>query len=428
MGNNFFNQEFLDILPDSEICELLKKYRAGDKNAYNTIIEHHFKLILIIIRKYFHTTEIEQEDLFDIGAFGLIKAIKNFDEKKGIKFATYATRVITNEILMALRKEKKHRAVYSYNIAFGKDNETEIIELFPSKQNIEHEYIEKQLIITLSKITANDASILTSQEKLVLNYLYGLNGYPRKLQSDIGAIINMTQSGVSRVIKRALIKVRNEISKYGYEINEHNQKKSRKSAVNVFESENGNNICKGDKVIPSSIYDILKPYSKIAINSAISKLRAEEQDLLRKCYGQDFSSLCIVDEILDKKEKNKLKIITKKILNLLQNKKEEPKEEKRTNEPKRPVDKVEENMTISEVFEENIIDTTSITIDENFIEMVNSLPFEKAMILSLKYGLSSNKTYSDEEISSILKVTKEHINLVIKDFFNNYQMINRGSL
>ena len=65
MGNNFFNQEFLDILPDSEICELLKKYRTGDKNAYNTIIEHHFKLILIIIRKYFHTTEIEQEDLFE---------------------------------------------------------------------------------------------------------------------------------------------------------------------------------------------------------------------------------------------------------------------------------------------------------------------------------------------------------------------------
>ena len=77
--------------------EALAAMRAGDKGARQRLIEHNLRLVAHIIKKYYAGAK-EQEDLISIGSIGLIKAVDTFDETKGPRLATYASRCIENAI------------------------------------------------------------------------------------------------------------------------------------------------------------------------------------------------------------------------------------------------------------------------------------------------------------------------------------------
>ena len=87
--------------------ECLQKIKEGDQQARDYFIEHNLRLVAHIIKKYYASYK-EQEDLISIGTIGLIKAVGTFDSNKGIRFATYASRCIENEILMHFRGRKKY--------------------------------------------------------------------------------------------------------------------------------------------------------------------------------------------------------------------------------------------------------------------------------------------------------------------------------
>ena len=87
--------------------ECLQKIRQGDQQARDYFIEHNLRLVAHIIKKYYAAYK-EQEDLISIGTIGLIKAVGTFNCEKGIRFATYASRCIENEILMYFRGRKKY--------------------------------------------------------------------------------------------------------------------------------------------------------------------------------------------------------------------------------------------------------------------------------------------------------------------------------
>ena len=81
---------------------------ACDPAARKKLIEHNLRLVVYIAKK-FESTGIGIEDLVSIGTIGLIKAVNTFNPEKNIKFATYASRCIENEILMFLRKSSQYR-------------------------------------------------------------------------------------------------------------------------------------------------------------------------------------------------------------------------------------------------------------------------------------------------------------------------------
>lgn len=89
---------FPPALSSKEEKEYLNKYRNGDTKAKDIIIEHNLRLVAHIIKKYCSNPN-EQDDLISIGTIGLIKAVNTFDESKGIKLATYASKCIENAIL-----------------------------------------------------------------------------------------------------------------------------------------------------------------------------------------------------------------------------------------------------------------------------------------------------------------------------------------
>lgn len=92
------NNSFPPALSAKEEKEYLQKYKNGDMNAKNIIVEHNLRLVAHIIKKYY-SNYADQDDLISIGTIGLIKAVNTFDESKGIKLATYASKCIENAIL-----------------------------------------------------------------------------------------------------------------------------------------------------------------------------------------------------------------------------------------------------------------------------------------------------------------------------------------
>ena len=95
-------------LDKKEELDYLVRAKTGDENAKNKLIEHNLRLVVFLAKKY-ESTGYDIEDLVSIGSIGLIKGINTYKIDKNIKLATYASRCISNEILMYIRKNKKSK-------------------------------------------------------------------------------------------------------------------------------------------------------------------------------------------------------------------------------------------------------------------------------------------------------------------------------
>lgn len=87
-----------------EIMELLQKAQKGDRQSRNRIVEENVGLVWSIVKR-FAGRGYDQEDIFQIGCIGLIKAIDHFDVQFQVKFSTYAVPMITGEIKRFLRDD-----------------------------------------------------------------------------------------------------------------------------------------------------------------------------------------------------------------------------------------------------------------------------------------------------------------------------------
>ena len=87
-----------------EIMELLQKAQKGDRQSRNQIVEENVGLVWSIVKR-FAGRGYDQEDIFQIGCIGLIKAIDRFDVQFQVKFSTYAVPMITGEIKRFLRDD-----------------------------------------------------------------------------------------------------------------------------------------------------------------------------------------------------------------------------------------------------------------------------------------------------------------------------------
>lgn len=84
--------------------ELIEMAHKGDMKARERLVTENMGLIGSIVKR-FVGRGYEQEDLFQIGSIGLIKAVDNFDISYDVKFSTYAVPMITGEIRRFLRDD-----------------------------------------------------------------------------------------------------------------------------------------------------------------------------------------------------------------------------------------------------------------------------------------------------------------------------------
>ena len=104
MCRGIFLKTFPKPLTVSEEKAFLLRFRDGDMDARDTLIERNMRLVAHVVKKY-GMQEREAEDLISVGTIGLIKAVNTYDMDKGSRLATYAAKCIDNAILpqMGLR-------------------------------------------------------------------------------------------------------------------------------------------------------------------------------------------------------------------------------------------------------------------------------------------------------------------------------------
>ncbi len=175
------------------------------------LIEHNLRLVVHIAKKYENNNE-NQDDLFSIGTIGLIKAVDSFSTDKGVKIATYAAKCIENEILMHLRANKKNYQVASLSETIGSDKEGDEITLMDVIMDSEYSVVDKLKHYDRMSLLATNLDVLDDKEKEIIDLRYGITG-DELTQKEVAKKFNISRSYVSRIEKRALIKLLNQIKK-----------------------------------------------------------------------------------------------------------------------------------------------------------------------------------------------------------------------
>ena len=209
--NQFFFVGSTDILPPpldkEEEIELVIKSQKGEIEARNKLIEHNLRLVVFIAKKYESKLET-LEDLVSIGSIGLIKGINTYKIDKNIRLATYASRCISNEILMYLRKNKKRMADISFDEALsfdGEGNELHLEDILGTDEDITYKEYEKKVDIKLLKDTIDE---LDDRDKQIMIMRYGLNNTQEFTQKEVAEMLGISQSYISRIEKKVIRKLK----------------------------------------------------------------------------------------------------------------------------------------------------------------------------------------------------------------------------
>lgn len=177
----------------------------GDKAARDLLIEKNLRLVAHITKKYNNNRDL-QEDLISIGTIGLIKAIDSYSIDKKTKLATYASKCIENEILMHLRSTKINQEV-SLNEVIGVDKDGSEVVLEDLIDNKEKPILDQIYDADNLQKLIQCFDVLTSKEKDILIKRYGLNSSKKMTQKEIAKEYHISRSYISRIEKRALIKL-----------------------------------------------------------------------------------------------------------------------------------------------------------------------------------------------------------------------------
>lgn len=208
----YSNNSFPEPLSKEEEDLYVDKANLGDKDARSKLIEHNLRLVAHIVKKYDNKNE-DTDDLISIGTIGLIKGVDSYSKKNNTRLTTYAARCIENEILMYFRNNKKRSKDISINESVGFDkegNEITILDILKTPTPDFALDLHKEDNITDLKKYLN---ILTTREKEIIIYRYGLYDNDEITQKEIAKKLGISRSYVSRIEKRALTKILREFLK-----------------------------------------------------------------------------------------------------------------------------------------------------------------------------------------------------------------------
>lgn len=201
---------FPKALTPEEEKKYLELYAKGDMDARNTLIEHNLRLVAHITKKY--SNDSNADDLISVGIIGLIKGINTFNPEKNHKLATYIARCIENEVLMVLRSTKKLNNEISLDESIGTDkegNNLTFADIIPAENTDIVDSIDVKM--NISKLYKAIDKVLNKVEKDIIIWRYGLNGDKRLAQREVAAKLGISRSYVSRIEKRALKKLAEEL-------------------------------------------------------------------------------------------------------------------------------------------------------------------------------------------------------------------------
>lgn len=205
-----------EVLPPPLSAEeersVLVRLEEGDESARDTLITRNLRLVVYIARK-FESSGVGLEDLISIGTIGLIKAVRTFCPGRNIKLATYSSRCIENEILMYLRKNAQKRSEISIDEPLNVDwdgNELLLSDILGSDADAVHRDLEseaerQQLLSCVRR--------LPPREQQIMRLRFGICGEQEHTQKEVADRLGISQSYISRLEKRIIRRLREELQK-----------------------------------------------------------------------------------------------------------------------------------------------------------------------------------------------------------------------
>ena len=375
------NSNFENIRLFEQLCN-------GDISVRNKIIEGNLRLVEMVIQTKIPTLSnilyMEEDDLFEIGCIGLIKAVDSYDLKKGKAFSGYAVICIRNEILMYYRKTKKLSLVDSLNEEVSEEDERSKVELLKSnEESIEDQYIQKET----SAEMLEHLSCLTEIEKKAVKLYYGF-GERRFTDREIAQELGYSQSYISRILKKARHKLKDLLE--------------NKSFNEIVQEEYSFEV--------SDAFALFSEYPRAKVIRTIKKLPKAKRKLFLDCYpingkyGLTFKEVCQKYNLSGKILLRKLDKIKEEILFLI----------------------IQDQRKTRQV---DIFKQLPDYPKEKVLEAIHMLEEPNQTIFTLRYGIDRKDQLSVEEIVSKLEGKELDIPLtpesVIKNLFVSRQTIKR---
>lgn len=202
-----------DVLPaplkGEEERTALEALERGEEEAKQRLVEHNLRLVVYIARR-FENTGTNLEDLISIGTIGLIKAINTYRLDKKIKLATYASRCIENEILMHIRKTANQKTEVSLDEPINMDcdgNELLLSDILGTEEDMILRPLEDDVDLCVLRQALRE---LPDREREIVLMRYGLEGRKEKTQKEVAQFMGISQSYISRLEKRIMLRLRKE--------------------------------------------------------------------------------------------------------------------------------------------------------------------------------------------------------------------------
>ena len=239
------------MLSEEETLRLLRAAKAGDAHAKEALLNGNVSLLKSIVRRYLGKG-VEFDDLFQLAAMGLLKAIKGFDERFGVRFSTYAVPMIAGEIKRFMRDDgsvkvsrtlksaAKAMSRYAEEYAaahgcaptvgqlaerFGMEENEAVLVLGSSRMPVsiyeQAEYRDERMQGLVDRLPAADdqdemierlqlreaIGSLPEREKKIIMLRY----FRDMTQSEVAAVIGVSQVQISRIESRVVSEMKKKL-------------------------------------------------------------------------------------------------------------------------------------------------------------------------------------------------------------------------
>ena len=172
----------------------------GDRSARDKLIRHNLRLVAHVAKKYY-TTPDKQDDFISIGTIGLIKAVDTYDPARTVRFASYASQCIQNELRMHLRRVRREAGTLSLQEPLeGENGMLTLADTLSDEAVMEEDCERRDAAARLRTLVEQ----LPERDRQLLTLRYGLGGGAPLTQQEVAARFGISRSYVSRLEKRAL--------------------------------------------------------------------------------------------------------------------------------------------------------------------------------------------------------------------------------
>lgn len=204
----FIKEQLSPSLTKEETDYYFLKYKEGDMTAREKLILHNLRLVSHLIKRI-NISHEEKQELFSFGVEGLIKAVDTFDIEKGYCFSTYSVKVIRNYINLYFNTKKQILETISLEEQLSQENEKILLKdrIIDEENNIVENYEKNALKERVKELAIE----LNENERYCLLSYYGAYGYKKLSQTQIAYNLNISQAYVSKIIIKALNKLRKEL-------------------------------------------------------------------------------------------------------------------------------------------------------------------------------------------------------------------------